>query len=179
MKSPALTSFLQSPPPSPLLHLLKVPPLMRFRAHPTLEPAHPILDKLLNPRPELLLMQIEIIHRPNPQHTLPLQPGTHPAHQRPTHRTEVVRHRVARRDGFGLLEFSQLLPAPDVLDGRVGDDEVGREARGRDLAAVGAVADERVDQVRAGRRLGENGVSCVWPWGTGDGVTGRDETYKG
>jgi hypothetical protein len=57
----------------------------------------------------------------------------------------VVLHRVAARDRLALRELGELVAAARVHRLGLLDDEVGGEHRGRDLAAVAAVADEGVD----------------------------------
>ena len=48
-----------------------------------------------------------------------------------------------------LAKGLQILPAADVLQMGVGDDEIGCEHGGGDFAAVEAVADEAVNHARA------------------------------
>lgn len=91
-------------------------------------------------------MQAEVVHRPNARNTLPRPPRAPSVHERAAHRAEVVGHGVAGGDGLVLAVLRELVLAAEVLHGVVGDDEVRREHGGSDLAAVGAVADEGVDE---------------------------------
>ncbi|CAK5266600.1 unnamed protein product, partial [Mycena citricolor] len=116
----------------------------------TFQPAHPILRKLLDLRPQLRLVQAKVIHRPDPQDAVPRPRRPDAVHQRPARRAEVVRHRVAlARHGAALRVRREVLAAADVRQVRVRDGEVGREHGRGDLAAVGAVAHECVDEPRA------------------------------
>lgn len=61
----------------------------------------------------------------------------------------MVFHGITRSDGLVLRELGELALPAGVLNRGATDDEVGGEHAGSDFAAVGAVADEGVDQVVA------------------------------
>lgn len=90
-------------------------------------------------------MQIEIVHRANPQNTLSRKLGADAVHERAARAAEVIGHLVPGRDGVRLSEAGQIVPATLVFQVCVVDGEVGCEHGRRDFAAVGAVAYERLD----------------------------------
>lgn len=109
------------------------------------KPAHTVLSILLNPRFQLSLMQMEVIHSADAHDTIPRKSRADTIHERATRGAEVIGHFVPGFDGLRLAEAFQVVSPADVFQVRVGDDEVGCEHGGCDFAAVGAVADERVD----------------------------------
>ena len=149
-----------SPPTPASLSPVEVPALSNNNALSLLqplEPLHPILRKLLNRRPQLLTLHIEIIHRANPRNQLSRISAANSIHQRATNRAEIVRHLVASHNCFGLRETGEFVLAADVRCCGGVDDEVRGECAGVDLVVVGAVADEGCDHV--GTLDGLNG--CV------------------
>lgn len=72
--------------------------------------------------------------------------GAAAVHECATHAAEAVFHVVSCCDGSVLAKAGQFLFAADMLEVLVVDYEVGGEHAGGDLSAVGAVADERVDE---------------------------------
>jgi hypothetical protein len=90
-------------------HALKLP-------HPlnSLQPPHPALDKLLSLRPQLRLMQLQIIHSPNPTETQPGKPTAAAIHQSATDGAETASHRVACADGLAGGVGCELVLAADV-----------------------------------------------------------------
>lgn len=117
------------------------------------QPAHAILLKRLNPRLELRLLQLEIINRADSRNRHARVSTRSPVHQRSADGAEAVLHRVAGRDRLVLLEARELILAAQVFEVCVGDDEVGGEHGGGDLAAVSAVAEECVHETFAGGGL--------------------------
>ena len=111
---------------------------------PTIEPCHPILAKLLDPRLQFRLMQAEIIHSPNSQYALSWVSTANPIHQRTAHRTEVVCHGVPCGDGLILAEFCELVLATKIGNCGVVGNKVASEHASSDFVTVGAVADEAV-----------------------------------
>ena len=63
-------------------------------------PAHTILDKLLGRRLQLGLVQVEIVHCADAQDAVTGETGTDAVHEGAAGGAEVVRHGVARGDGF-------------------------------------------------------------------------------
>ena len=118
-------------------------------------PSNPVLDVDLPPRPELRLVQMEIVHRADPQDTPPRKGLAHTVHERAAGATEIVGHQLARGDGAALRVRGQSVAAAQVGEVGVGDGEVGREHGRRDLAAVRAVAHEGAEQARPLRREGQ------------------------
>lgn len=92
---------------------------------------------------------MEIVNGADAQDAPPRVAGADAVHERAARGTEVVGHGVARGDGTRLAEGLQVVLAAEVLEVRVGDGEVGCEHGRGDFAAVGAVADEAVDQAGA------------------------------
>jgi len=123
---------------------------MRLRALHTIQPTNPIFRKDLMLRLENRLVQIKVIDRADPRDQRTGEPRRDAVHQRTADRAEVVLHRVAALDGLALRELGELVAAAHVGCFRGLDDEVGGEHRGRDLAAVAAVADEGVYEARGG-----------------------------
>jgi hypothetical protein len=73
----------------------------------TLHSTHPltsILDINLPPRPQLRLMQIEIIHRANPHNLYLREPFANTIHERTARFAEIIRHHLTARNGFRLSE---------------------------------------------------------------------------
>lgn len=91
-------------------HLLDLPLLT------TTSPRGAILDKLLHPRPQRRIMQLEIIHRTNTHDLLARKPGADAVHQRAADGAKVVFHGVARGDGAGLFEGGEFVGAAEVFD---------------------------------------------------------------
>ena len=81
-------------------------------------------------------MQIEIVNGANTQDTTPWGIRADTVHERATCGTEIVGHGVARGDGAALAEGLQVVLATQVLQVRIGNDEVGREHGRGDFAAV-------------------------------------------
>jgi hypothetical protein len=117
------------------------------------EPSHPIFSELLNLRPQLIALHIEIVNSTNPGNQLSRVPRTDPVHQCSTNGAEVVGHCVARGDSPALSIPSKLVLAADMRCSRLIDDKVGCECRRMDLMVVGAVADEGGDKIWALDRL--------------------------
>lgn len=92
-----------------------------------MEPSHAIFRILLNPRLQLRLVQIEIVHSPDPRYAHPRETRAAAVHKRAAFAAEVVCHGVARGDGFGLGELGEQVLAGEVREGAVFDDEVGGE----------------------------------------------------
>lgn len=122
------------------------------------EPADPVPGVLLKLRPQLSLIQAEVVYRPDPQDAVARQPAAPPIHQDAADGTEAVLHSGPGFDGLVLCEASELFLAAEVLEALVGHDEVSAEHRGADLVAVGAVADKTGEKVRAIDGLGEGKV---------------------
>ena len=115
----------------------------------TTQPAHAFLNKLLDLGFDLSLGQMEIVNGADAQDALARAAGADAVHERAARGAEVVGHGVARGDGPRLAKGLKVVAAAHVLEVRVGDGEVGCEHGGGDFAAVGAVADEAVDQTGA------------------------------
>ena len=98
-------------------------------------------------------MQPEIIHRTNTQYTPPRELLPDTIHERAAGGAEIVGHQLAGGDRARLGVSGQFVAAAEVCEMGVGDGEVGGEHGGRDLAAVGAVADKGAEE--AGALLGE------------------------
>ena len=90
-------------------------------------------------------MQIEIVHGADAQDAVAPEGRADAVHERAARGAEVIGHGVARGDGARLAERFEVVAPAQVRQVSVGDGEVGGEHGGRDLAAVGAVADEGVD----------------------------------
>lgn len=91
-------------------------------------------------------MQTEVINGSDPGDAAARVAGADAVHERAALAAEVVRHLVAGGDGLARGVLLQLVLAAGVLHLAVLDDEVGGEHGGGDLATVGAVADEGVDE---------------------------------
>ena len=91
-------------------------------------------------------MQAEIVHGANAQDAAPRPARADAVHERAARGAEVVGHGVAGADGARLGEGREPVAAAQVREVGVGDGEVGGEHGGGDLVAVGAVADEAVDE---------------------------------
>lgn len=102
---------------------------------------------------------MEIVHGANAQNAHTGEARTDAVHERAARGTEMVGHGVAGGDGARLAEGFQIVAAADVLEVSGGDGEVGGEHGGGDFAAVGAVADEGVEE---GWALGWLGNFGVW-----------------
>ena len=92
---------------------------------------------------------MEIVNGADAQDALAGPARADAVHERAARGAEVVGHGVARGDGAGLAKGLQVVAAAQVPEVLVRDGEVGREHGGGDFAAVGAVADEAVDQAGA------------------------------
>jgi len=112
----------------------------------TTKPAYPILGKLLHSRLQFRLLQIEIVNRSNPHDAVSRIPRANTIHECPTSFAEIIRHGVGCGDGLVLREGCQVLLSAGMLQVLVVDDEVRGEHASGDLPAVGAVADEGVDE---------------------------------
>jgi hypothetical protein len=125
-------------------------PLILLSTYRTTQPTRTILDKLLDLGLQHRLLQVEVVHRANPQDALPGEARADAVHERAARRAEVIGHGVADcADGLLLAEDSHVLAPAEVLQVRVLDGEIrGEHGRG-DLVAVGAVADERFDEAGA------------------------------
>lgn len=88
------------------------------------------------------LVFLEIVDLPDPQNRYARIAGRDAIHQTAANAAEVVGHGVAADDGVALGELGGLIFTSNVLERLVFDDEVRGEHRERDLAVVGAVADE-------------------------------------
>lgn len=119
----------------------------------TREPGNTILDELLRPRPQLRLVQVEIVYGADAQDALPGESRADAVHQRPARGTEVVGHGVSRGGGARLAPGRQVLAAAEVSDVLVVNHEVGGEHGSGDFAAIRTVAHEGVDQAWAFGRL--------------------------
>lgn len=91
-------------------------------------------------------MQVEVVDGADAQDALAREGRTDAVHERAACHAEVVGHEVAPADGARLTESLQVLAAANVPQVRVRDGEVGSEHGSGDFAAIGAVADEGVDQ---------------------------------
>ena len=83
-------------------------------------PSHAVLGKLLQGRPQLGLVQGEIIHAPEAQDTHARESPTNTIHERAARGTEVVGHRVVlargfHEDGTRLTEGLQEITTTKVL----------------------------------------------------------------
>ena len=96
---------------------------------------------------------MEIVNGADAQDALPRTARADAVHKGAARGAEVIGHGVARSDGTRLAKGLQVVAAAHVLEVGVRDGEVGREHGGGDFAAVGAVADEAVDQTGALGRL--------------------------
>jgi len=105
------------------LPLVKVP-FHLFNTLTALEPAHAIFAELLDPRLEFRLVQIEVIHRPDPRDGHAWKAARHSVHQCATHGAKVVTHGVASCDRLVLGEFGELVLALDMLERGVFDYKV-------------------------------------------------------
>jgi hypothetical protein len=74
--------------------------LILLRALHSTHPPAPILNINLPPRPQLRLMQIEIIHRANPHNLYLREPLADTIHERTARFTEIIRHHLTARNGF-------------------------------------------------------------------------------
>lgn len=120
------------------------------------EPSHTILDKLLNLRLQLGLMQRKVVNCSDAKNAHGWEAGTFAIHEGAACRAEVVGHFVARVDRLSLAPARQVLLAAQMREVGVIDGEVRGEHGGRNLVAVVAVADERVDKAWA--------VGWLWKW---------------
>lgn len=130
-----------------------------------MQPAHTALCKLLHSGSQLGLVQMEVVYGADAQDTLPRETRADAVHERAARGAEVIGHGVAGADGAVLAERLEVVAAAQVLQVRVGDGEVGCEHGRRDLAAVGAVADEGGDQAGTLGWLG--GLEAVLGKGVG------------
>ena len=112
------------------------------------QPTYTVLGKLFYSGFQLGFVETEIVNCADTQDTTPWGIRAHAIHERATCGTEIVSHSVARGDGAVLAECLQIVLATQVLQVRIEDDEVGREHRRGDLAAVCAVANKAVSQAR-------------------------------
>lgn len=94
------------------------------------EPVHPALSELLKLRLELRRVQVEVIHRSDPQDAHSRKPAASPVHQIATYGTEAVFHGGARGDGLVLRPSGQFVLSTHVLERLVVDGEVGAEHGG-------------------------------------------------
>ena len=134
------------PPSAPLRGRIR---LKLFGPLHTTQPAHTLLNKLLPLRSDFSLVQMEIVHGADAQDALSRPARADAVHERAARGAEVIGHGVARGDGTGLAKGLQVFAAAQVPEVSVRDGEVGREHGRGDFAAVGAVADEAVDQAGA------------------------------
>lgn len=111
-----------------------------------MKPGHTVLNILLNARLQLGLVQIKVIHSTNTQDAISGEACADAVHERAARRAKVVGHVVARANRLGLAIRRQIVAATLVRQVGIVDGEVGCEHGRGDLAAVGAVADEGVDQ---------------------------------
>jgi len=114
-----------------------------------LQPLAPILLKRLHARLELGLLQGKVVDGADARDAHAGVAAAAAVHEGAADAAEAVFHVVARGDGVVLAEARELVFATGVLEGFVLDDEVGGEHACRDLAAVGAVADEGIHQAVA------------------------------
>lgn len=112
----------------------------------TRQPSHPALNKTLGLGLELALGQAEVVDGTDAQDAHAGEAGRHTVHEGAAGRAEEVGHLVARGDRLGLAPAAEALLAPQVPEVLVVDGEVGCEHGGCHLAAVCAVAYERVDE---------------------------------
>ena len=118
---------------------------------------------------------MKIVHGANAQNALIGESRADAVQKRTARGTEIVGHVVARGDTARLAEGFQIVAAADVLEVRVRDGKVGCEHGRGDFAAVGAIADEGVDQAWA---LGWLGVWVRYQSSRdryGDGPKGKGE----
>lgn len=113
------------------------------------EPVGPLPHELLDLRLQLGLHQVEVVDGADAQDAGAGPAGADAVHEGAADLAEVVGHGAAGLDGLLLAVGVEVLLAPQVLQVRVGDGEVGGEHGGRDLVAVAAVADEGVEQAWA------------------------------
>ncbi len=133
-----------SPPPS--AHLRVSTPFHLPDTLQATQPAHTVLGKLLHSGLQLGLGQVEIVHGADAQDACSREPRADAVHERPARGAEVVGHGSVQADAVVLAPGLEVVLAAQVLQVGVGDDEVGGEHGGGDFAAVGAVADEGVDE---------------------------------
>jgi len=91
-------------------------------------------------------MKIEVIDGANTQDTLTWKGLAHAVHECPARRAEVVCHQFARTNRVRLTEGLEVVTATNVFQVGIGNGEVRSEHGRRDLAAIGAIAHECVDQ---------------------------------
>jgi len=65
-----------------------------------------VFSELLEFRFQLRLMQVEVIHGPDPQDALPRKPTASPVQQGAADGTEAILHDAARGNGLALRESS-------------------------------------------------------------------------
>lgn len=130
---------------------------------------------------------MKIIDRANAQYAVPRQPGTDAVHQRAAGGAEVRGHGVAGGGGARGGVGGEVGAAAEVGEVGVDDGEVGGEHRRVDFVAVGAVADEGVDEAGGGGGLFFffPSVLCFF-WGGGglweigeSGLQGRERKLLG
>ncbi len=173
-----VTTSVHTPPSNPLSESvpLNLPDPLHAR-----QPAHAAPGKLLHFGFELGLVQIEIVNGADAQDALPGRTRADAVHEGAARGAEEIGHVVAGAYGTLLAPCLEGVAAAQVLEVRVGDGEVGCEHGGGDFVAVGAVADEGVDQAGALGRLGvfaggirEQEIRCVW----GEAEEGREHAGK-
>jgi hypothetical protein len=149
---------------------------MRLRTLNTIQPTHSVVAVDLVLRLEHRIMQIKIVDSADPRNQHPREAGRDAVHERAADGAEVVLHRVAALDRLALGELGELVAAAHVHRLGLLDDEVGGEHRGRDLAAVGAVADEGAYVAGGGHGLLWVSLEGVFVGLMGVGLTKRHWT---
>jgi hypothetical protein len=135
--------------------------LMLLRAVRTVQPTDPTPSINLIPRLESSFVQIKVINRSDPRDQQLRPPGRDAVHERSTHRTEVVLHRVATLDRLALRELGELVAATHVFGLGGLDGEVASEHACGDFSAVGAVADEGVYEAGCFGRLRDSRLALL------------------
>ena len=112
-----------------------------------------MLNKILPLRLQFRLVKVEIIDCPNTENALPWECCANTIHEGAASLAKVVGHDALAGDGARLAKRGQVIAAAGVGQVFVVDSKVRREHRCGDFAAVGAVADKRVDKAGALGRL--------------------------
>ena len=112
------------------------------------QPLNPFPSIVLESRLEFCLVQSKIVHRANTQDAHSRIAAANAIHEGTTGGAKVIGHRVSCVDSTRLRECLERLTAAKVLEVRVENDKIGGEHGRCDLATIGAMAHEAVDQAR-------------------------------
>ena len=118
-----------------------------------LDPSSSVFGEDLYSRLEHRVVQSVIVDDAASHKACSRRKGACAEHERTTGLAEAVGHCVSGRDGMRLSIDGQIVLASNEAGVRVERGEIGCEHRGRDLAAVGTMADECVHEARRLQRL--------------------------